>query len=136
MSEWIGECEAIYKALWWPLGPWKRYINAVHLPFLDEDQVPVKYLYNPLWCLYVLHYVCIMSGSFSLQIMRLWYVTTSVITSEFKVTLRVFHLFGHILQKWTEWALYHVKRKSDIKSCYSFTVFFLWLGMFKLGIKS
>jgi len=33
MSEWMGECEAICKALWWPLSLWKRYINAVHLPF-------------------------------------------------------------------------------------------------------
>jgi len=33
MSEWMGECEAKCKVLWWPLGLWKRYINAVHLPF-------------------------------------------------------------------------------------------------------
>jgi len=29
----MGECEAICKALWWPLGLWKHHINAVHLPF-------------------------------------------------------------------------------------------------------
>jgi len=30
----MGECEANVKALWCPLGQWKRYINAVHLIFL------------------------------------------------------------------------------------------------------
>jgi len=29
----MGECEAKCKELWWPLGLWKCYINAVHLPF-------------------------------------------------------------------------------------------------------
>jgi len=33
VCEWMGECEAICKALWWSLGLWKRYINVVHLPF-------------------------------------------------------------------------------------------------------
>jgi len=58
----------------------------------NEDQGSVKYLHIPcdvprfskisshsLWCVYVLHYVCILCDSFSLQMMRLWYVTASEI---------------------------------------------------------
>jgi len=40
MSERMGEREAICKALWWPLGLWKGYKNAVHLPFSDESSDP------------------------------------------------------------------------------------------------
>jgi len=36
MSEWMGECEAKCKALLWPLGLWKRYLNAVHLALMDN----------------------------------------------------------------------------------------------------
>jgi len=31
LSVWMGECEAKCKALWWSLGLWKHYVNAVHL---------------------------------------------------------------------------------------------------------
>jgi len=45
--EWVNVRQ--YKVLWWPLGLWKRYINAVHLPFVMHSVICILLKGNILW---------------------------------------------------------------------------------------
>jgi len=46
----MGECEAICKALWWPLCQWKRYINSIY--HLKLNRLQSKLIQPPTFYCY------------------------------------------------------------------------------------